>query len=722
MLFLVIYVLQLCGGYMIKRLFFVVAIISIISALPANTQAEEAGAVTIPSSVEELIETEVVAEDTEEPQQPPIEFAAEIDEALNQAVIVKEEFEEQANVLLVREPAGWNRETLSYMIGWMLDLPFQLPEILDQMALHGRVLGWGGSIALVLFVLAFFYSIFWQQRCLSWVERKTEPCTRLLPAAYQPYVASIFLIVTTALIPLIMLGLYLIIRTLITYNAPWFEFVGAFLWIWFGLVSVNRLAKELLTNEQLFLATQRSGRKVYYWVRFLIYFTAAIVLFYEAAADFAVRADVLAFMQYIFSCCFVALSMLLLMKRQAILSLFPEFNNPIYQMLITFTRRFYYPLLMVTVSAFVLWSIGYRALGYIIATKLWVTLIAFALIVFAHHLFTHFINRWMKKASSTDDPAYQFARSLKQLLHYVTLLATFLVIMNLLGLLEPLERVMSFSVFSVGDTTVHFWTILHAIVVLIAFFVLSGLLQNYLSFKIYPKLSVDVGLGFVFNTLIRYCALAIGFLVVLNIMGINLEFLLVFAGAIGLGFGLGMKNIAANIVSGFSIIFGRKIRKGDWIEVDGRLGVVTNISLRETRMMSRDNIEYLIPNASLITNTIINYTLTTPHIRIHLPVGVSYNADPEQVRSLLLKVVEEESDERIARKPLVRFSEYADSAIVFDLLFWIDVRRVAREDARSAIYFKVFNALKEAGIEIPFPQRDLHIRSVTDQLPLASPK
>ena len=194
-------------------------------------------------------------------------------------------------------------------------------------------------------------------------------------------------------------------------------------------------------------------------------------------------------------------------------------------------------------------------------------------------------------------------------------------------------------------------------------------------------------------------------------MGIDLRFLLVFAGAIGIGVGLGLQNMAANLLSGFTIIFGGKIRKGDWIEVGETMGKVTDIYLRATKVQTRDNIEYLIPNSDLISKTIINYSLSSPMIRIELPVGVSYSADPRAVERILVEVADREPLVSKYKKPIVRFIEYADSSINFELLIWIDVRRVPRRKVRSALYFAIFEEFKKAGIEIPFPQRDIHIRS-----------
>jgi small-conductance mechanosensitive channel len=283
--------------------------------------------------------------------------------------------------------------------------------------------------------------------------------------------------------------------------------------------------------------------------------------------------------------------------------------------------------------------------------------------------------------------------------------------LNMLGLLNPLQRIMSFPIFQLGDTTVTFWLIIKAILILLTIVYVSRLAQSYFDYKVYPSFGIDPGLGYALNTVFKYSALGIGFLIALNILGINLQFLLVFAGAIGIGVGLGLQNMAANVISGFTIIFGGKIRKNDWIEVEGMMGQVTDIYLRATKVRTRDNIEYLVPNSNMISNTMVNYTLSSPLIRIELPLGVSYKADPRQVEKILLAAAENEPLVKKTYRPVVRFVQYADNSINFELLVWIDVRKTPRRSVRSNLYFVIFEELAKAGIEIPFPQRDVHVRS-----------
>jgi small-conductance mechanosensitive channel len=350
----------------------------------------------------------------------------------------------------------------------------------------------------------------------------------------------------------------------------------------------------------------------------------------------------------------------------------------------------------------------------VVIVKVWSSGAVFILIMLLYHAARTALRHRAGVLPRRDEAGQRLLSSLNNLLLYTTVLATASVVLNLLGLLTILREAMSIPVLILGGATITLWTIVSAAVILLAFFYASRMLRAYLDYRIYPRLGIDQGLGYVFNTLLNYVFLAIGFLIALRIVGLDLRLLLVFAGAVGIGVGLGLQSLAANIISGFIIIFGGKVRKGDWIEVGGTLGEVTDIYLGTAKIRTRDNVEYLIPNAQLVTSTIINYSLSSVFIRMDLAVGVSYNADPRAVEKILLDVAVRETLVSDYRAPSVRFVGYGDNSINFELLFWIDVRQTARRLVRSNLYFTLFEELKAAGIEIPFPQRDLHIRSGLD--------
>lgn len=642
---------------------------------------------------------------------PKITVQEDMGEAVaRQAAEVRDALAKQAGSLFEREPLGWDLGTVRGLYRAIRSIPTEAAELTDQVVEQSRVLGLVGSLLVFFFVVVALYSLIGQRRVLRWVERRAQPLGKKIPEAYFPYFQSILKVVVSALIPLVLLGLFSLINAMLTYRAVWFQLSGGLLVVWVVGALILRLLKETLTRG-LFKTTARYGQSIYRYARLILLFTLIGVAASWGAAVFKVPAEVLALLRFAVSVSITLILFVFFLRKRAFISLFPDFPSRGYRWLIGFLNNFYYPLLIVSFLAALLWCFGYVQLGRLVLTKIWFTLGAILAIMLLYHSAGRRLAAWSLALDHRDEAGHRFVRSLRSLLVYLTAVVTGVLVLDLLGLLDPLGRVMSFTIFQLGETPFNVWVILKAVLILLVFVLASGLLQTYLDFKVYPSLGIDPGLGYALNTFFKYVSLAIGVLVSLKLVGIDLRFLLVFAGAAGIGIGLGLQNMAANIISGFSIIFGGKIRRGDWIEAGDTLGVVQDIYLRATKVRTRDNIEYIIPNANLISNTIVNYSLSSPMIRIELPVGVSYNADPRDVERILLRAAEEEVLVSKHERPVVRCVGYGDSAIHFELLIWIDVRTVARRAVRSALYFAIFEALKQASIEIPFPQRDIHIRT-----------
>jgi small-conductance mechanosensitive channel len=643
-----------------------------------------------------------------------IAISEAMDEVMIQEVTkVKEEFSQKVRSLFDRRPLGWNLNTIAYLSRLALSLPGKLPEFTRMVIEQSRVLGVIGSILVLVFISAVLYSLLGQRRVMRRVEQRVEPLSKFIPEATYPFVMSGIKVVVSALIPLLLLGAFALINAMIDYSAVWFQLVGRLLGFWAIGALLLRLLKESLTRD-LFKVTAQHGRTIYRWTRLALLYAIFGVAAYWTAEVFKIRNDVLALLRFAISVSVTVVLLILHLNKKAFISLLPELPIRSYTRFRRFLERYYFPLLLVSFLAALLWCFGYRDLGRLVLIKIWFTGAAFVLITLLYHTLRRFLNNWFQRLDHTDENARMFVNTLRSILKYATIAATLIIVLNLLGLLNPLQRIMSFPIFHIGNTTVTFWLIVMAILSLMVIFAVSRLAQSYFDYKVYPSFGIDPGLGYALNTVFKFIVLGIGFLIALNILGINLRFFLVFAGAIGIGVGLGLQNMAANVISGFTIIFGGKIRKGDWIEVGSMLGEVTDIYLRATKVRTRDNIEYLVPNSNIISNTMVNYSLSSPLIRIELPVGVSYRADPRQVEKILLTAAQNEPLVDKTHMPAVRFVEYADNSINFELLVWINVRKTPRRRVRSDLYFVIFEELAKAGIEIPFPQRDIHIRSKMD--------
>lgn len=222
---------------------------------------------------------------------------------------------------------------------------------------------------------------------------------------------------------------------------------------------------------------------------------------------------------------------------------------------------------------------------------------------------------------------------------------------------------------------------------------------------------------YLLQKLAGYGIIVAGVMMGLSAAGLNLSSLAVFAGAIGIGVGLGLQGVVKEFVSGLFLIFDRMVSIGDYVELeDGARGSVVEIGPRATRIRTNDNINVLVPNSHLIEKPVTNWTLKGDTRRIHIPFSVAYGADRACVRDAVLKAAREspftlpETDLRKSQVWLVGFGE---SGLDFELLVWPTKDAVKRPAAMHAAYtWAIADALDAAGIEIPFPQTDLRIRSI----------
>ena len=654
----------------------------------------------------------------ENEKEPTISLPEDVGTAIAQkAASVKTEIANRASSLFERTPIGWDWHTIEYLYKWAVGLPLKTPEFVNQIMEQSRVLGLAGSCIVFIFLAAVFYSLLGRKRILAQIEKKVQPLRPKIPQTVYPFFISALKVIVSALIPLILLAAYSLIDAMIHYRAAWFQLTGKLMLLWAIGALVVSLLRESLT-QNLFQATSRYGKRIFQLTRLALLYGLVGFAVIQAAVAFQIRPDVIALLKFAIAVSIVVILFLFHLMKTALMSFLPDLPYRPYQGFIRLLTRFYYPFIFLSFITALLWCIGYKHLGRVVLIKIWSSGGAFILIMMAYHKIRGWLQKWHSGKDVSDEAAQVLYQSLRTMLLYATVLATIGIILNLLGLLDLVERIVSFPVVELGTTRVTPWLLLKAVLILLAFIYAARLLQAYLDYKIYPSLGIDPGLGYALDTSFKYTFIAIGVLISLKVVGLDLRFLLVFAGAAGIGIGLGLQHLAANVISGFTIIFGGKIRKGDWIELEKGLGMVTDIYLRATKVRTRDNIEYLIPNSNLISNTIVNYSLSSPMIRIDLPVGVSYSSDPRQVKKILLEVAEKEPMVAKIHKPVVRFVTYGDSSINFELLIWIDVRVTPRRSVRSALYFEIFEEFRKAGIEIPFPQRDIHIRSsdVPDQL------
>lgn len=229
--------------------------------------------------------------------------------------------------------------------------------------------------------------------------------------------------------------------------------------------------------------------------------------------------------------------------------------------------------------------------------------------------------------------------------------------------------------------------------------------------QVLSKYSDDIGVSQSIGTIVQYVFIIVGAFFIIQTSGISLGSLNVLAGALGVGIGFGLQNIANNFISGLIILFERPIKVGDRIEVGSVQGDVTKVSARATTVNTNDNISIIVPNSEFISQRVINWSHNDRSIRFHVPVGVSYNEDPAEIKKILLDVAEKNPEVLKRPAPEVLFVEYGDSSLNFDLMIWTSTYINRPIVLRSQLYYEIFERFKEHGVEIPFPQRDLHLRS-----------
>ena len=282
------------------------------------------------------------------------------------------------------------------------------------------------------------------------------------------------------------------------------------------------------------------------------------------------------------------------------------------------------------------------------------------------------------------------------------------------------RHLLLYSFFKVGPLAITPLFLLKAAVFLFVLFTVSHFIQRVLLGRLFRHLHISEAQKFALGRFATYLFFLGGLFIGLQSLGVNLNSLVVFGGALGVGVGLGLQNVVSNFVAGLILLVEQPIRIGDRIEMKETFGDVIRIAARSTWVRTNDNVVIIVPNSEFIDNPVTNWTANDPNVRIHLPVGVGYNSDPEEVRKLLLEAASEHPDALREPKPMVVFTGYGDNSINFELLVWTESRAHAPVLLRSDLYFTLFKSFKEHGIELPFPQRDLHLRSSDISLPFVT--
>ena len=283
--------------------------------------------------------------------------------------------------------------------------------------------------------------------------------------------------------------------------------------------------------------------------------------------------------------------------------------------------------------------------------------------------------------------------------------------LNILGILDEAIAVLDGAAITIGQVNISALTVIQGAIALGLLLWITSVIGQLAESRIKASPNLTPSIQVLSTKLLRISLAAIAFLFALNIVGIDITALAVLGGAVGVGLGFGLQKIFANLVSGFILLMDKSIKPGDVIAVTDYYGRVDSLGARYVSVLTRDGIEHLIPNEELIATRVENWSYSQSLLRIRKTVGVHYKSDVRKAIKLCLQAADETP--RILKEPaaVCHMQEFGDSSVNLEIRFWIDDPMNGRANVISPLLLNIWDKFHEHGLEIPYPQRDLHLRS-----------
>ncbi len=293
----------------------------------------------------------------------------------------------------------------------------------------------------------------------------------------------------------------------------------------------------------------------------------------------------------------------------------------------------------------------------------------------------------------------------------LAVIAWSLAALNLVGLLDPTLRVLESMGFSLGDVRLSVLGVIKAGLVLAVLLWLAGAISRITEHRLDQTQTLSPSARVLLGKFIKVALIVIAILAALESIGIDLTALAVFGGAIGLGIGFGLQKVISNLISGVILLMDKSVKPGDVIAINDTFGWINRLSARYVSVITRDGIEHLIPNEDLISQRVENWSYSDSLIRMRLPIGISYNSDVPLAMSLAV-----ESAYKVERAlkhpaPVCRLMNFGPDSVELELRIWINDPKLGVANVRSDVLLNIWALYHENGIEFPFAQRDLHIKS-----------
>ena len=281
--------------------------------------------------------------------------------------------------------------------------------------------------------------------------------------------------------------------------------------------------------------------------------------------------------------------------------------------------------------------------------------------------------------------------------------------LNILDLMDPTVLFLDSLAMDLGTLRVSALTLIKGMMALAVLLWLAQLASRMLESRVSKLPNMTPSVQVLLTKLFKIFVVSIAIIAAMNSVGIDLTGLAVFSGAVGVGIGFGLQKIFANLISGLLILADKSIKPGDVIEVAGTYGWVNTLGGRYASVVTRDGVEHLIPNEELINQRVSNWTFSDSEIRIKLPIGVAYDSDLPLAIKVCINAAREQGRILASPEPVCLVTGFGDSAIDLQLRIWIRDPQNGITNIKSAVYIKIWELFKQEGIEIPYPQRVLHI-------------
>lgn len=277
-------------------------------------------------------------------------------------------------------------------------------------------------------------------------------------------------------------------------------------------------------------------------------------------------------------------------------------------------------------------------------------------------------------------------------------------------LIRNLRRIFEAQLFRLGETPITLIAIIELVFIIVVSFLVSKIVRKFFRRRVLSRFKLDDGSQFVILRLIHYALMVTGLLLAINVVGIHLTSLTVIFGLVGVGIAFGLQNITSNFVSGVILLFETSVDVGDYIQVGEIIGRVSSINMRSTTVITPENITLIVPNSRFIEETVTNWSVGDLKVRTSVRVGVAYGSDTELVTRLLLKAAEDHPIVLADPKSDVLFNEFGDSSLNFELRVWIpNPNPGIRKKVISDLNYAIDMAFRDSKVNIPFPQRDVHL-------------